>query len=113
MIVNQIGGDIIPAELVCEYPETRLWVLQCWKKSIYSSSIFFFLLLLNSRINDTVRQMQYCERPYLQMLAASLGVIWVTFKHQQSDTSLRFLLVNNYIIIIIIKNASDTEHYTN
>lgn len=42
MIVNQIGGDIIPAELVCEYPETRLWVLQCWKKSIYSSSIFFF-----------------------------------------------------------------------
>lgn len=60
-----------------------------------------------------MRHMHYCERPYLQMPAALLGVIWVTFKHQQSDTSLKVLLVNNYIIILIIKSASKTGHYTN
>ena len=41
MIVNQVGGDINPAEPVCEWRETHLQVLPCLKKSIYSSSIYF------------------------------------------------------------------------
>ncbi len=44
MILNQVGGDINPAEPVCEYLETRLGGVAVWEKvNLFQSSLVLSL----------------------------------------------------------------------
>lgn len=86
MIVNQVGGDINPAEPVCEYPETHLPGVAVLEKV----NLFSFYISSCS-VQKLMTLLRYCERLHALQLPADLPAFWFTssvIKHLISSTAM-------------------------